>query len=387
MKVSHAVRIAGVAVMAAVALAACGGRQASTNAEPADPPSTPGPAAPASLAVDQDMLASIRVDTIRDREMPSTLVVGGKVQFDEDRLARVLAPLSGQIVDLRVKVGDVVRKGQTLCRVSSRDVTAALGDHVDAHKDLDLAEKTDAMTRDLFDHEAASRIALQQAQNDLAKARARVARSEEALRVLGLRDEATLDTVNGRIALVSPLDGAIIERKVTEGQFVQTDGTPLITVADLSHVWVLGDIFERDLHLVSRRQAAIVTASAYPGQAFEGRVDYVSDVIDPATRAAKVRVSVPNPGGRLKPEMFASISLGVGAPQHVLTIPSRAAFTEGGRTWVYVLTAPRQFVRRAVDLEQDEGADRRVRAGLRAGDRIVVDGALLLRGEEEKRAG
>jgi cobalt-zinc-cadmium efflux system membrane fusion protein len=129
-----------------------------------------------------------------------------------------------------------------------------------------------------------------------------------------------------------------------------------------------------------------VTVSAYPGEEFQGRVDYISDAIDPATRTAKLRVRVPNPKSRLKPEMFASISVGVGETERVLMLPSRAAFIESGRTWVYVALGRGQFVRRPVELGLEEGMDRRILSGLKAGDRIVVDGALLLRQEEEKRA-
>src|SRR5207237_1077740 len=143
----------------------------------------------------------------------------------------------------------------------------------------------------------------------------------------------------------APLGGTIIERKVTEGQYVQTDGSPLMTVADVSTVWVMGDVFERDLHLFEAGRPAVVTVTAYPGEEFQGRIDYISDAIDPATRTAKVRIRVPNPKGRLKPEMFASIAVGVSETERVLTLPSRAAFTENGRTWVYVAVGPGQFVR------------------------------------------
>src|SRR5204862_5802693 len=114
---------------------------------------------------------------------------------------------------------------------------------------------------------------------------------------------------NGRIPISTPFDGDLIERRVTEGQFVQSDSTPIATVANLDTVWVMGDLFERDLRHVARGQTAAITSAAYPDEHFRGHVDYISDAIDPATRTAKVRVSVPNPGGRLKPEMFVSIAV------------------------------------------------------------------------------
>jgi cobalt-zinc-cadmium efflux system membrane fusion protein len=375
-----------VAVLGCVALSACARPSAGTTSGDASPAAISSDAA-ADLAVDATALRSIALQTIGEHPVPRTLAVAGKVQFDEDRLAHVLAPLPGQVVDLRAKVGDVVHKGQVLCAISSRDATAVVGEHTESHKDLDLAEKTAAMTQDLFDHEAASRIALQQAQSDLAKAKARVSRNEQALRLLGLQSEADIDRFDGRVLVVSPIAGSIIERHVTEGQFVQADSMPIIAVADASTVWVMGDVFERDLHLVNTGDEATITTTAYPGERFTGHVNYVSDVIDPLTRTAKVRVSVPNPRSRLKPEMFASIVLGVGAASPALTVPASAVFTENGHSWVYVSTKTGHFTRRSIEVDQDEGADRRVLSGLRSGDRVVTGGALLLREEEVKRAG
>jgi cobalt-zinc-cadmium efflux system membrane fusion protein len=360
----------------------------SAPAPVADPPAGAKAAdvGPAELAIDEAALRSITVETLTEHPVAQTLRVAGKVQFDEDRLAHVLAPLSGQVVDLRVKVGDIVQKGQALCAINSREAAAAVGEHVESHKDLDLAETTAAMTEDLFSHQAASMIALQQAQSDVAKARSRVARNEQALRLIGLQTEADLDRFDGRVPVLSPIHGVVIERRVTDGEFVQSDSMSMMALADLSTVWVMGDIFERDLHLVAVGDAATITTTAYPGEHFAGRVNHVSDVIDPMTRTAKIRVSVPNPGGRLKAEMFSSIALDVGASNAVLTVPATAVFTEGGRSWVYVETKSGHFVRRQVEVEQDEGRERRVRSGLRAGDRVVTAGGLLLREEEDKRA-
>src|SRR5262249_32982576 len=239
---------------------------------------------------------------------------------------------------------DAVRQGALLCALSSREAALAIGEQAESRKDLDLAKKTYAMTKDLFDHDAASRVALHQAENDLAKAGARVDRNREALRVLGLSADAD-GAVTSRVPVRSPIGGTVIDRRTTEGQFVQTDGTPLVTVADLSVVWVLGDLFERDLRLVSIGQKVVVSAAADPAERFEARVTHISDPIDPATRTAKPRVTVPNPGGRLKPEMFATVDVGVVEAERVLTIPSRAAFVDEGRTWVFVASAPGPFVR------------------------------------------
>ena len=374
--------LGGALVWAALAAAGCGGHGETASAES---PAADARAKDDAITVDDKMRASLTIATVQERDAASSLTIAGKVQFDEDRLSRVLVPVAGQIVDLRVKVGDVVAKGQPLCAVNSREASAAVGEHIESHKDLELAEKTAAMTEDLFQHDAASRIALQQAQSDLAKAQSKLARTEQALHALGIEDDHRLASFTGRVPIPAPIGGSIIERKVTEGQFVQSDSTPIITVADLSTVWVIGDLFERDLHLVAAGQPAAITTAAYPGGRFQGRVNYISEVIDPATRTAKVRISVPNPGGRLKPEMFAAVALGVAANERVVVLASRAIFTEDGRTYAYVEGGAGRFVRRPIEVAPGEGAERRILSGLHAGDRVVVDGAILLRQEENKR--
>ena len=373
-------------MLACVALAGEGCRGRAATPSTSDEEAVAQPTRSGEITLDSKMLTSIKVDTIGGYASSGQLAVAGKVQFDEDRVARVLAPLSGQVVDLQVKLGDPVRKGQALCVLSSRDAAAAAGEHIESRKDLELAEKNASMTEDLFEHQAASKMALQQAESDLAKARARVARTEEALRVLGLAVQDDVTSFNGRVPIRAPIAGVVIERRVTDGQFAPADGTPLMTVANLDAVWVIGDLFERDLRLVRRGQPAIVTTSAYPGERFEGRVNYISESIDPASRTAKVRVSVTNPGGRLKPEMYAAVALAVAGDERAPHVPTDAVFTENGRSFVYVELAPGRFTRRSVEVAPGEGPSRRVLNGLRIGERIVVDGALLLRQEEQQRA-
>ena len=368
-----------------LALSCAAGCSSRTGAASAADTADPAPAS-GRITLDATMRSSVTVQRVEERAVVDRLAIGAKVQFDEDRLARILVPVAGQIVDLRVKVGDVVRKGQLLCTISSREAAVAVAEHLESHNDLTLAEKTAAMTQDLFDHEAASRIALQQAQSDLEKARSRVARTDETLRVLGLAEQPDLARFNGRVPIAATIGGSVIERKVTDGQFVQADSAPVMTIADPSTVWVVGDLFERDLSRASIGQEATITTAAYPDERFHGRVTYISEAIDPQTRTAKVRVSVANPGGRLKPEMFATINVEIPTTARRLVVPARALFTEEGKSYVFAELSDGVFEKRAVDVGPGEGAERSIRSGLRSGERIVVDGALLVRQEQQQRA-
>jgi cobalt-zinc-cadmium efflux system membrane fusion protein len=331
------------------------------------------------------MRSKIQVATVALHEVPRLLRATGQVQFEDRRVARVLAPVAGEVTGLSSSVGDHVRRNQPLFYLKSRDAGSAIEDHLDAYRDLDLAEKNLAMTKDLFDHQAQSKFALAQAQNDVDKAQARVARTEGALASIGIdpKDDAN-EPLDPRVPVTSPIDGVILERQAGDGQYVQPDPTPLVVVADLSEVWVEADVFERDLHLVKAGDRAEVTTAAYPDEQFAATVARVSDVLDPATRTVKVRFVVSNPTLRLKPEMFATVTLFVDDVEQGITIPASAVITEGDRTYTYVAVDSHTFARRNVDVSPDTADTRRVLKGLQANDRVVVTGALQLRSQEDR---
>jgi cobalt-zinc-cadmium efflux system membrane fusion protein len=368
-------------------LTAC--RGSDPAAAPAPPPSAAAAAREPGVRLDEAQRSQIKVEAVSTNGTVDVIQATGTVEFNADRMARILSPVSGQVQELRLNVGDEVRQGQTLFVLSSREIAAAVADRLAAQKDLDLSEKTFAMTKDLFDHEAASRMALQQSENDLAKARAKVAQSEEVLRVLGFDDPAVRDsaTVPSRMAIRAPISGTITERPITNGQFVGTDSTPLMVIADLASVWVQADIFERDIHSITAGQKADVTTAAYPDDHFSAQVARIGTVVDAQTRTAKMRFVVANPGQRLKPGMFTSATLQLPQSSAGLTTPAKAVFVENGKSYVYAQAAPDRFARREVATVAGSGDRVRVTSGLAAGDRIVVDGVLLLRAIETDDAG
>ena len=182
--------------------------------------------------------------------------------------------------------------------LSSREVAAAIADHLASHKDLELAEKTYAMTKDLFEHQAASRIALQQAESELAKAQSKVLQTEEILQVLGLdaHPDEDADALQPRIPVRTPDRGHRHRAQRHQRPVRRADNPPLITIADLSSVWVQADVFERDLHNISVGQKADVTTAAYPDDRFIAQVAQSAAVVDAQTRTAKVRFLVANRG-------------------------------------------------------------------------------------------
>jgi cobalt-zinc-cadmium efflux system membrane fusion protein len=381
--------VASAVLCGALLAAGCHASEAKAPADaptPAAAPAAASPAPPGVVQLDADNMKQIKIDQAAGADAPQALTATGKVQFDENKIARILPPVSGQVQQLRAQVGDAVHGGEILFMLNSRDVAAALADHTAAHRDLDLAQKTLAMTQDLYDHQAASKISLQQAQNDVDKDTARLRQSEQSLRVVGvdMADEADQgQALAPRVPVRAPMSGVVTQRDVTEGQFVDTQSSPLLTIADLSTVWVLADVFERDLRAISVNERAEVTTNAYPDQKFVARIAQIGNVVDPETHTLTVRFLVNNPQQRLKPGMFATASIELSpAAGAGLTVPSTAVFVEEGKSYSYVQTGNSAFTRREVSTLPDGGSRVRVMAGLRAGDRVVTDGVLLLRQEE-----
>ena len=191
--------------------------------------------------------------------------------------------------------------------------------------------------------------------------------------------------VRALVPVRSPISGIVMERNLTQGQFVQGDSTPLITVADLSTVWVLVDVFEQDIHLVHPGQRVQVTATAYPDRHFTAQVDRISDRVDPDSRTLKVRLLVSNPGLLLKPEMFITASVTVSETTPGVTVPSTALFTEGDRSYAFVAVGERRFVRREVHATPAGEGRMRVTSGLSPGDPVVSDGTLLLQLKQQEQ--
>ena len=336
------------------------------------------------LHLDEAQLGQITIEELSTQSGGGVIRATGTVEFNADRVARILAPVAGQVQSLSLNVGDDVKSGEILFVLSSREVAAAIAEHLASQKDLELSEKTFAMTKDLFEHDAASRMAMQQSENDVAKARGKVAQTAEGLRVLGL-DEQTIGNggaASSRVSIRAPLSGTVIERTVTNGQFVGIESTPLMTIADLSTVWVQADVFERDLHSIAAGEKADVTSAAYPDDHFSAQVARIGTIVDAQTRTAKIRFVTANPGLRLKPGMFTTATLQLPSPGTALTAPAKAVFVESGRSYAYVQTGTAEFERR--EIETLPLGDNRVRVtrGLASGERVVTDGVLLLRARE-----
>ncbi|HZR46815.1 MAG TPA: efflux RND transporter periplasmic adaptor subunit [Candidatus Manganitrophaceae bacterium] len=332
---------------------------------------------------------TIHTDLVGVKPAKTEIAISGKVQYDEDRLSRISSPIVGRTVEIKVKLGEQVAKGDILMTIDSADINSAYADYFRARSDLAFSQKALDLAKDLYESKAIARKDLQQANNEYMKAETEFNRSKSRLLSLHVQ-EKELDhppAVQSRFYLKSPLSGTIIEKNVTLGQTVGSDPAQnLFTVADLSTVAVVGEIFEKDISEVELDQEISITVDAYPDLIFHGKIDYIGDLVDPVTRTIKIRGKVKNPGRKLKPEMFARISIEAGDQEEGISIPQSALFNEGKEQFVFVALSDQTFRRSNVTLGAQSSREAHVVTGLKAGDRIVTEGGLLLKSMAESNS-
>jgi len=378
-------RLVSGCVLLAVLAGGCGEGGKTEAVQPADKNKPAGEANHAP-----EVRPQIVVEEVQLKPLAGDLSLPGKVQYSEDRYAKVSSPLVGRVVEVRAKLGDKVAAGQVLLSLESADLGAAYSDFVKAESDFQLSKRNYELANDLYETKAMSKKDLVQAENDFLKAQAEFRRTRERLLALRVPAEEldkprTERLITSRFDLKSPLAGTVVERNVTVGQMVGADPTQVLyTIADLNELQVVAEVYERDLSRVSKGVAVTVTVEAYPDETFSGTIVYVGDVLDPTTRTIKVRCNVTNRDLKLKPEMFARVRLRVGSSRPVLALPKEAVIEVGGQAYVFVQAADGRYVRRPVVTGTMSGDTIQIREGLQSGERVVVKGALLLKGEMEK---
>ncbi len=386
MKRDSPMRFVGLALLAAgVPLAGACGQRGAGDPAPAGAP----PPAVVEHEADGGVLKVGRPDqfpvvTAGVHRAAPALTVTGVVAPDVSRAVPVVSLASGRVVELRARLGDRVRKGQVLLRVQSSDVSGAISDYRKAKADETLARTQLDRARDLFDRGAIARKDLEVAQDAADKAAVDVENSLERLGVLGI-DPAHATVTAGVVNIVAPADGVITEQNVTPAAGIKTiDNSPnLFTISDLSHVWIVCDVYENDLRAVRLGDAADIHLAAYPERPLTGRIGNVALILDPSTRTAKVRIELANPG-LLRVGMFVTATFHGAAQEEHAVVPAAAILHLHDRDWVYVATGPGTFSRQeVVSGSMLPGNMQEVVSGLRPGQRVAAN-ALVLQNTTEQ---
>jgi membrane fusion protein, heavy metal efflux system len=299
----------------------------------------------------------------------------GIVESDPARTVIVLPPGAGRVRQVKVALGDRVQRGQPLATIDSPDLAQAYDDNDKAASVAVLAAKKLRYQEEQFKIGAAAQRDLEQARSDNEQAVAEYARTREHLQAMGAAEDAHGE---GRLLMVrAPVAGSVTALAIAPGATINDDTQPIMTVADLSVVWVTALVAEEDVAGITRNQDAEVSVDAYPGKTLHGKVLFVSDVIEPDSRRDKTRIAFENPDAYLKPNMFATVRLH-GAPMRRVVLPSSALLMNNDRTSVFVATAPWTFERRVVEPLLEESSQVTIRSGVQPGEQVVVKGGILL---------
>ena len=316
-----------------------------------------------------ELFKIVKVET---REVPTTLTANGVVAPDVNRTIHVTSLGSGRVVDLKARLGEQVKKGQVLLAISSPDLAGAFSDYQKAVADERLAKRALDRAQILFDKGAIAEKDHQIAEDTEEKAKVDVQTAAQHVRVLG-GDPAHPSAL---IELKAPVAGTIVEQNVAGFEGIKSlDNTPnLFTIADLSQVWVVCDVFENDLDNVSMGDSAEIRLNAYPDRVLHGRVADISRVLDPNTRSAKVRIVLNNADGTLRPGMFAVATFRSKKLKQAVVVPTTAVMRLHDKDWVFVQEAPKQFRRQEVTTTGGSADGmQEIRNGISAGQSIVAN--------------
>ncbi|HEX5233711.1 MAG TPA: efflux RND transporter periplasmic adaptor subunit [Silvibacterium sp.] len=337
-------------------------------------------ATPQLFTIPQDQMSHVQIVTVKPTKLTRTLRLTGTVAYNAFKTTPVISQVGGPVSRILVVPGQQVKKGQPMLDVSSPDYSQLLDAYLKAADSFRLADKNYARAQDLYQHHAIAERDLEQAESDRNQARADLNAADEGMKILGVRNPSELAKAptSAQIPVLAPISGEVVERLVSPGQVVQAGQTQAFTISDLSTVWVLANVYQADLAIVRSGDDVAVQTDAYPGT-FHGRISYVSPALDPNTRTLQARIVVDNPGGKLKRDMYCTVTVTAGSLSNAVAVPDSSVMRDdNNQPFVYVAIGSNQFGRRDVEIGQNENGQTQILKGISVGERVVGDGSLFL---------
>ncbi|WP_227687163.1 efflux RND transporter periplasmic adaptor subunit [Spirosoma arboris] len=318
-----------------------------------------------------NLLATAAFDTAKYENASNELNLTGKITFNQDQVVKVFPLVGGHIETLKADLGDYVKKGQTLAVIRSGDLADLEQQSVEAKGQLSVAQKNLQVAEDMTKAGLSSQRELVASQEQLLAAKGEVNRVNERRRIVG---------GNGAVYIVkAPVSGFIVEKSASQGMELRSDDPEnLFTISNLDHVWVLANVYESDLSNVKEGDQATITTLSYPDKIFRGRIDKIFNVLDPDSKTLKVRVTLDNADYRLKPEMFANVSVTYAGHDKRVAIPAKAVVFDKNRNFVVMVNNKNQPLVREVDIYKSIGSKTYLSGGLTPGDRVVTNNQLLI---------
>ena len=332
------------------------------------------------FTIPPDQMAHVQVLAVEPSALTRTLRLTGAVAYNGFHTTPVISQVSGPVSRIAVAPGQHVQRGEPLLYVASPDYSQLRTNYLKAKDAYLLAQKANARAQDLYQHHALAEQTLEQAESAQSQAEGDLAASEAALKVLGITNpEALVKAPPSFEALVkAPINGEVVEQDVAVGQLLQTGVTQTFMLSDTSTVWVLVNIYQKDLPYVHVGDSVTIQTESYP-DVFHGRISYVAASLDPNTRTLQARIETSNPGLKLKKDMYVVAVVDAGTIQNAIAVPDSAVLRDSeNQPFVYVEQPGNQFGRRSVTLGDSLKGRTQVTSGLNPGDRVIGDGSLFL---------
>lgn len=326
------------------------------------------------VCVSDSMASRITLDTAQLTNISSELQLSGEVGFDENKVVKVFPFSSGQIMEVRVSLGDHVNAGQVLAVIRSADIAGNYSDLRTTASDVSIAKRQMENARSLYEKGISSEKEFEEAKENYQKALAANQKITDALRINGGGNT----NASGVYTVKAPRSGYIVEKKANAGSFIRPDNAEnLFTISDLKDVWIWANVFETDIARIHEGYSALVKTIAYPGKVFRGRVDKISEVLNPENKVMRIRINLPNDGLLLKPEMFTSVLIENTEQSKAVSIPADAMVFENGRNFVIIYKGKCNLQIREVFVLRTENNRAYISGGLNAGDVIISKNQVL----------
>ena len=367
-------------LLTAAVLAGCNKEESKTPASPSADPALVVPA--------EELLAQLKLATVTSQPVAETLRVAGRIDFDEQRLARIGATITGRVTEIEAVLGQTVKKGDVLARLNSSELSTQQLAYLKARAVLELNRRNAERAKALFEADVIAAAELQRRQSEYQISVAETRAAADQLQLLGVTPAAIErlgkhGAVNSLTPVVATLSGVVVERKLAQGQVVQP-ADALFVVADLSNLWAVAQVPEQQVSQVKAGQSVSIEVPALGNEKLLGKLIYVGQTIDPETRTVLVRTALDNSDGRLKPAMLASMLIEA-KPADRLVIPASAVVRENDMDHVFVAEEAGAFRLVRVKLGVEQGGQRVVLSGLKGQERVVVDGAFHLNNERNRK--
>lgn len=315
----------------------------------------------------------IKTQIVTEQEHSDGVISAGTIQAIPNHYAEIASPFSGRITRSFIQLGQHIPAGSPLFEILSSDYFSVQKDYTDALNDVQLAEKNYRRQQDLVKHGVGIQKELDEAETDFKNKKTSLSNASSALKVYNSKGGG----IGSPLIVRAPISGEIISNKIVNGQYLKGDADPVMIIAELSKVWISGDVKEKDIRFVNTGDQVSVKVGAYPDKSITGKVYHINEIVDENTRSIKVLIECDNPDRKLKPGMYATVTFST-TPEKAVMIPVTALMQQDSSQYVWIKTSKNQFIKRSVTTGETDQKTVRIISGLKSGETIMTEGGIYM---------